>query len=245
MQTINGQEACSCCKEEYQAFQKYFVAPLANRALHARLARENAMEIVPTYQGTCRPRTLQEIVDDMQRTMEDCYRGLEAKLWCRQAGVEMVAYKPRKDVLPFMITLDRGPAHSFWVGGRRENTHLEDVGVSLLQIMYVCAHGHDLHQIVEHANGFIKGGTKTDLRQVVREGDGDRSKAELCHAVFSGVETHRQRYNERGIINRTLPRLRAAIKQVASATDVDIEYVDSSGRTLRVKGSAGRYASLG
>ena len=62
-------EANMLCKAEYQAFMKYFVRPLVEKSLAARLQRENAAAAVPTYAvykpGQEKPvyQTLQQICD--------------------------------------------------------------------------------------------------------------------------------------------------------------------------------------
>lgn len=70
MQTVNGEDTQGVCKEEFQASFKWFLTPVAQRALMARAARETMMDSTPEYgvsDGVM--HTLREILDSLRGTL--------------------------------------------------------------------------------------------------------------------------------------------------------------------------------
>lgn len=224
VQRVDGDESCNICKEEFQAFIKWYVSPLVERKVKERLDRENAEAITPRYTVnkigpdgvTAIPEqwTLQEICNFWQDELRGAFLGLRAKLWERRQKVCISAYEPtcrstRGDPPPYFVTLDNAGAHSFWIT-IKPRKHMERQGVSLLQLVTIPPQGHDAHQIVEHAIGAIKGWVNKQLRKCVREGR-KPTQATLHRAVKEGM----QRFHA-GSLARNIRRLRDCMRVVAA-----------------------------
>jgi hypothetical protein len=142
------------CKEEFQVFFKCFVVPLCVRALEKRLQDEEAITPTPRYQGRWKQHSLKEVIQQVKTALDDAYRGLELGFWSERKNLSKEAYIPTLEC-PFFISMDNGPAHSFFQG-RGCSRHTREPGCSLLQVIYVAPHGHDIHQVVERTIGVIK-----------------------------------------------------------------------------------------
>lgn len=260
MQTDSGEDAQGFCKEEFQSFLKWFVVPLCSDAVERRLQLEEAMQHVPQYEccdGSM--RTLQQIVHDLHQTFTDAYAALEAGLWQPWNGhkrqgskgkVPKHAYKPLpphnrpqdEDFIPYFISMDNGPGHSFWVGKKkRDGVHLNHIGCSLMQILYMAPHGHDMHQIVEHSIGVVKRKARKALREHYQKGDlTSHLGCILMYEAVMGVSASLTGES----ISNGLPRMWNALLQIAAPKGVFIDVVTRSGKTLRLEGTGGGYATL-
>lgn len=144
MQTVEGDDAKGLCKEEFQAFMKYFVRPLVERAVRWRLREENQLAVTPTYtvrrlsdrggggigEANGVEQTLQEICDYWKAELNGAYVALLNKMWhphthATGGAVPLAAYKPtcwrekRSEdsayIVPFFVTLDNHGVHSFYL----------------------------------------------------------------------------------------------------------------------------------
>ena len=221
MQTITGEEAVSLCKEEFQLFFTEFLVPIVDKALRERIQRENSESPIPKYRTGYGYITLEKVVQYAAETLGDAYRGLQRGLWQSHANVPESAYQPNKDRLPFFVTLDNGPAHSFWLGPHDWLQHMHSIGISLLQVLYVCPHGHDLHQTVEHVNGVIKREARKELARLTRSTP-DLSKKEGCKVVFDTVEKQEARVCEQEFVDNNLERLKATIAIAAAKKNEEL-----------------------
>jgi hypothetical protein len=176
VQTVSGEEANNICKEEWQAFMKYFVRPMVERAVKTRLDNENKEAVVPTYtvhrkdpgteQMVTSEETLQQICDYWTRELNGAFVALAHKQWYGEKLVPMSAYRPTTadGGTPFFVTLDNAAAHSHWLdyNGKRIG-HEPFPGVPQLQRPTIPSQEHDAHQVVEHAIGFIKSWVRKQL----------------------------------------------------------------------------------
>lgn len=242
MQTVKGEAAASLCKEEFQLFFTEFVVPLCDQALEARVKEEDAMDPKPRYKTAYGYITLHSVRDHARETLEDAYRGLEKGLWYRAPNVPMAAYKPTS-MSPFFVTLDNGPAHSFWLGRRDWLKHMPSIGISLLQVLFVCPHGHDLHQTVEHCNSVIKRKCKKELAELCCCNP-DLKKQEGCKVVFETVGEQVRRICEQAFVDHNLERLRSAIQIVAAKKGKELVVKGRSGKAVSVRGTAGGFSPL-
>jgi uncharacterized protein Usg len=155
MQNQKGTAPGALCKEEFQDFMIHFVHPLLVKDVKDRLIQE--------AQGKKMFRVselpLQEVVDYWQGQLHGAYLALLAEQWSVDAThkATAAAYKFDADATPYMLTLDNCTVYSFLGRQTRHSLALDLLfPFSLLQIYHVPPHGHDLHQIVEHAIGVIK-----------------------------------------------------------------------------------------
>lgn len=159
MQNVDGAtEAGGFCRDEFQAFCKYFANPLIQRKIRERYEKESEEKVTST-------QTFNQVVDDWRQKLQgayDCMLPGSAYVrdvrgaWKGYKNVERSAYKPTtaEGQMPFFVTIDRSTAQNFWVVNKKK--HLQYPGIPLLQIIKMPPRGHDLHQIVEHAIGAMK-----------------------------------------------------------------------------------------
>ena len=158
-QKVDGvAEAGGFCREEFQAFSKYFADPLIQQAIQKRCDEAGDVLVTDT-------QTFQQVVDSWRAKLQGAYdcmlpgtaRAKDAnRAWSANRKVPQAAYKPTtgEGQMPYFVTLDRSTAQNFWVKNRKQ--HLEAPGFPVLQIIKMPPRGHDLHQIVEHAIGAMK-----------------------------------------------------------------------------------------
>lgn len=242
VQTVSGEDSAGVCKEEFQAFFKWFLVPMAERAVEARLAREENMEEVPKYEASDgQMHTLREILSSLRGTLRDLYASLQQGLWSRyNKKVPTAAYKPTDTAHPYLVSMDNGPVHSFWDGAVAKGVHLEQPGLSLLQMVYMSPHGHDQHQIVEHTIGVVKRKARRQVRKLA--GQLELSPAESCRIMYDSVMQACGEVTGSSISNGLL-RMWNALRQVAAPRGTFLNLVQRDGSVIQVEGTAGSYAS--
>lgn len=245
LQTVDGDSSCALCKEEVQEFVRLFLIPKIQRALRERIAREDGVQETPQYEcsdGSL--RTLREIVDELGVVLGDVYSGLCQGLWHRHdKNVPIEAYRPNTGMIPFFLSMDNGPAHSFWLGRRAAQKHMQHVGCSLLQLIFMSPHGHDQHQIVEHTIGVVKRRARGRVKEWAKQRPlSDVTPTVACRFMYDAVCEAAAQVSGRSISNG-LPRLRNALKQIATPRGVFIELTDRNGVVTVVEGTNGGYAS--
>ena len=245
MQTVDGDSSSALCKEEVQEFVRLYLIPKIQRALGERIAREDGLQETPQYEcsdGSL--RTLSEIVRELGVLLGDVYSGLCQGLWHRHdKAVPIEAYRPVTGMHSFFLSMDNGPAHSFWLGRRAEQRHMQHVGCSLLQLIYMSPHGHDQHQIVEHSIGVIKRCARRLVKTWARQRPlSDVTPTVACRFMYDAVCEAAAQVSGAGISNG-LPRLWNALKQIATPKGVFVELKERSGAVTLVEGTNGSYAS--
>ena len=231
VQRVDGEEAGNICKQEFQDFIKFYVAPLVELKVQERLDRENAEAITPRYTvnkigpdgTTAIPEqwTLQEICDFWRAELVGAYIGLRAKLWSAHQGVHISAYEPtcRGDRPPYFVSLDNAGAHSFWLCAiTKKHMNMRDYGPSLLQFVTIPPQGHDAHQIVEHGIGVIKSHVNKQLRLCLKAGR-QPTQAILDRAVKDGMLLFGATAHARNI-----RRLRNCMRVVAARKGSKVAY---------------------
>lgn len=154
----NSREAQTICRAEFQKCAEYFISRLVQKAIGERYMRpESSTELLPHGETFC------QAVDGWRAKLQGAIECLlpagarnSAKHWRAYKNVPVSAYEPTtgEGQWPFFVSLDRGPAHSFWLV--HDKVHLVKPGIPLLQLLKVPPRGHDIHQIVEHAIGVMK-----------------------------------------------------------------------------------------
>lgn len=154
MQNVDGKETQGVSREEFQAFIKYFVIPMIRKDIQKRLEEANAMPNgIPPLSYSQKP--LAEVVSEWQSMLHGASLAYDRGKWKSSYGNK--AFKFAKDGVPFFLSLDRCPSYSFFIGKTRsKQIDCAEFGISMLQILRIPPHGHDLHQIVEHAIGVLK-----------------------------------------------------------------------------------------
>ena len=232
---MDGDEACNICKQEFQDFMKYYVAPLVELIIQERLDRENAKAIKPRYTvhklgddgivAVPEQWTLQEICVFWRAELVGAYIGLRAGLWKGHQKVHISAYEPtcRPGASgrhpPYFITLDIAGAHSFWLcATSKKHMSMRDAGLCLLQFVIIPPQGHDAHQIPEHAIGTIKGYVNKQLQLCLKAGK-QPTQALLDRAVKDGMLLFGA-----ASLARNIRRLRDCVRVVAARTKVRVTY---------------------
>jgi hypothetical protein len=238
MQTAKGAAACSICKEEFQAFMKLYVLPRVERMIKERVQREESHTTVPTYQGTHARHSLKQIVHNLRTTLDESYAALQQGLWNGRPGVATEAYRPCMQY-PFFLSMDNGPAHS-WFLGEGQKEHVVEPGCSLMQLLFMSPHGHDMHQIVEHTIGVIKRGVRRDI--VESAINGDVSLVGGCHIIHNAVQRLSQLVTAESIC-KGLHRLQNALRQIAAHKGEVLWLTERDGKRVKVLGTGGSYSS--
>ena len=237
-------EASGFCREEFQAFMRYFASPLIQQAIKKRYKlRESGT--LPLWDGM----TYREIVRTWRKKLTgafECIMPGDTKVhkvpktrWRAFPHVDTEAYRPTTGPgqWPFFVTLDRSTAHSFWLIYHKE--HLLHPGVPLLQILRICPRGHDLHQIVEHAIGCIKSHVYKCLGEINHQFGRPLRTEDARRAVLEGAELY-------GPVawSNNLPRLLDCLKLVSAdwGVEVELEVVEGAvTRTIVQFGTGGNY----
>lgn len=158
VQTQKGGAPGGLCKEEFQDFMKYFVHPLLVKDVQDRLKQEEAAGGSKLHKVSDKP--LAEVVDVWRRKFHGAYLGFLRGAWVadKKHKPTLEAFKFECDATPYLLTLDNARVYSFLGPVNQLHTlHLDmSFPFSLLQIFHIPPHGHDIHQIVEHAIGVIK-----------------------------------------------------------------------------------------
>ena len=237
--TVKGAEAHGLSKDEVQAFMQHFVAPLVQKTLRERYDQESS-EVV------CNGKTFNAIYDEWRDLLHATYNriqpyeGEDPDRWRAAKDVPLKAYEPTD--VPFFVTIDRAPAHSFYVGAGYKH-HLRDCGVPLLQLLIMPVRGHDLHQIVEHTIGCAKAHANRVLG-AARAND-VQPTTEMCYkAVMDGSKLYTA-----DSWDRNLRRLQICLRIIASPRNetlqVDLVRLDrwqnEHIRVVKVNGTYGGY----
>lgn len=224
MQNAKGEEATAFCREEFQDFMQFFLGPLIQKSIAARLAKaEAAIQKVCCVDGKF--LTLAEVVTGWQSRLQQAYQGLQKGLWSAKPNVPWECYRPT--ALPFFLTMDNAAYHSFYWGSGKERRHMPCLGplLSLLQIFRPPPHGHDLHQIVEHAIGIAKREAKRIMRDAVRSG------IPLTTDLMYVATQRGSRGMTAGSWDSNLVQMMHCLRVVAgNRRDGNYSYTDSNGR---------------
>lgn len=239
----DGTSAQAFAKDEFQAFMRHFVDPLMQKTLSERYDKEKN---APHSDGA--PSKFCQVYDDYKYKLKATYeqgqefQGVESDelRWRACKDVPLSAYKPRD--VPYFVSYDRGNMHSFWEGVGQK-VHERQPGVPLLHLLIMPTHGHDLHQIVEHAIGATKGHVNRELGRA--RALNRRPSTSMCYkAVMDGSELYTKESWD-----RNLARLQNCLRIVAAPWDkqltVEFKTVDRWGnehvRTVTVMGTEGGY----
>ena len=241
MQTIDGEQAQGMCREEFQWFVLYFLHPLLEKCVKDRLAaEENSIEVYDCGEGEY--KLFKELVDSWKSRLKDAYKGLEEKKWYGKGGggtakwkVPIECYSP--STVPYFVSFDNAPAHSFWVV--RDKVHLAraDMGPGLLQCIRICPQGHDIHQIPEHAIGVIKGHCKKELSTAMKTQNSVDNDL-----VYDAVQAAAANYTSESL-DGNLVRLDHALKVISSEKTELVEFFYHK-QWHYVYGTAGSYAPM-
>ena len=244
VQTADGKPAQGAVKEEWQDFMRYFVVPLIEKRLQERLARESTMHEPPTYKEhdpNEQPKTLAEIVNDVKNLFEDAWRGLQSGCWQAHASVNANAYHCSLSC-PFFVTMDNGPIHSFWDDSKPKK--IVDPGVCLLQCIFISPHGHDMHQVIEHCNSFVKRHTRKRLFRDVDaclNAGGEWSELKGCASIASSCTQYAAEFTAE-MVDNNMPRLFNALRQIAADKGEKLELIERDGTVVQVYGTGGSFS---
>lgn len=244
MQTAKATDAQGFCREEFQAFMKYFVDPLMQKTLAARYAREKREGA--RAPKACGGRRFCEVYEDWQVKLQSSFELLDvagarvappcAGRWQGWPNVPASAYQPTP--VPYFVSVDRSTAHSFWLD-KQQKRHVEHPGTPIMQIIRMPPHGHDLHQIAEHAIGAAKGHVQRVLRKARAQAVPLTTK--LAHdAMMAGAQLYTaESWAE------NLTRLMTCLDIVAApkTTTLTVHYTTKGGTHKKkpVSGTAGGY----
>lgn len=243
MQTVEQEDAQGYCKEEYQAWCEHFAGPLIQQAIGKRYAAEAV--------GSAFRKTVDDWRQKLDAAYERCVEfGTDAAkgdgYWKACKNVPRSAYQPTTapGQWPFLATIDRATVQNFWI--KHEVKHLEHPGLPLLQLIRMPPRGHDLHQLVEHAIGAMKGCVGRGLREARKSSGGasNLTTAKIIKLVEEGCELY-----GREAWDANLPRLLDCIKVIATPrgmrTGVFVKRRDvRNGKVyeIEVMGTGGGYA---
>lgn len=251
MQIADGsRESTAICREEWQAFCKYFVSPLVQKSIAERYARpESATEVLPDADGM----TFRQVVDHWRQKLDGAYacvaphtaRVKEVRSdgqWRAYKNVPPEAYKPTTGAgqQPFFVTADRSGCHSFWLV--LDKVHLSEPGIPLLQLIKAPPRGHDWHQIVEHAIGALKGYVYRCFGAARARGHALTTKL-VAEAIAEGAKLFTA-----ASWAANLPRLLTCLRLIAAPEGqlVEVTVITKAGkrRTSMQKGTGGKYAPV-
>lgn len=241
LQKVNGEETSAICREEFQAFMKYFVDPLMQKAVRDRMAKEAlAGANAPTYDSPVSDKKMNftQVVCHTKVKFQEAYNALEHEKWHPEKNVSVLAYKPR--AVPYYVTIDNAPCHSFWIDVYKK--HLVQPGVPLMHLIRMPPHGHDLHQLVEHANGVVKVHASKGMHRLVCESSGNHvlSADDVHELVQEGIKLFTAESHARNV-----RRWKECLRIVAARQGEIVEVVNSSGKVLKTPGTQGGHACKG
>jgi hypothetical protein len=238
VQNEQGNEAQGLCKHEFQEFMIHAVHPLLVKDVQDRLKKN--------VQYTVSGKPLAEVVEEWRGMLRGAYEGLKEGLWRGRQGADIDAYKFDDDATPYFLTLDNCPSYSFLgPGGKVHNIELDKRFLfCLLQIYHMPPHGHDLHQLVEHAIGVIKRAVQKWLNNL------SQNLATVSHAEVQAQLNEAAKSYDNLSWRKNVHRLFVCMKIVAAdvnefvqPTELKLEegelVVHSKGRKQR--GTAGGY----
>lgn len=244
VQTVGDEDAQAYCKDEFQAWSEHFARPLIQKAIGERYAAEAGVEnsafraTVDRWRQKLDGAFARCVPHDSQAEKGDTY-------WKTCKNVPLSAYKPTTGAgeWPFLATIDRATVQNFWVVHERK--HLHHPGLPLLQLIRMPPRGHDLHQLVEHAIGAMKGHVGRGLRAARREKGGVRNLTtqKVQELVREGCKLY-----DKDAWDANLPRLLQCIEVIATEkgkpTSVYVERKDAQGKKVKVmvRGTGGGYA---
>ena len=255
MQNVDGAtEAGGFCREEFQAFCKYFANPLIQRKLKERYQKEKEQQEDPAREDpklVTATQTFTQICDDWRAKLQGAYDCLHScdtpvkglKGWRAYKRVPVSAYKPTtaEDEIPFFVTLDRSTAQNFWIVNKR--LHLSSPGFPLLQIIKMPPRGHDLHQIVEHAIGAMKSHVYRVLG-AAREAGKQLTTALAARAVQEGIKLFTAESWDNNLV-----RLLECLQIVCAKRDEVVRFerktLDGEVTYVETRGSYGGYCPPG
>ena len=234
VQTTDGvTTAQGLCREEWQAFCKYFLHPIMEKAVLDRLRAE--ADGGKTYACAGQQVTFAGLVEYWKTQLLAAYQGLRQGLWKTAPNVSMENYKPT--LLPYFLSYDNCTAHSFWVNKGKQHLSRQEIPLSLLQLIRVAPCGHDMHQVVEHAIGVIKGHAHREMAKAGKEG-----VTLTSDMLFKAVQEGAKRFGPDSLDNN-LVRLNHALNVISRELDDPYDFV-YKGKTYRVFGTAGSYAPI-
>lgn len=243
---MDGDDAAGFCRSEFQAFCKWFVDPLMQRTVELRYKRSKKQGAAAPQD--CGGRRFWEVYEDWQAKLRGAYelcvpfetprKDLPKQGWRAFKAVPTSAYKPRS--VPYFLTLDRASPHSFWKKTKtHKKKHKKRPGVPLLQIIFMPPHGHDLHQIAEHAIGAAKGHVRGELLNARRQ-----SKRLTTLMAYNAMMEGSELYTGKSWL-KNLVRLQHCCRIVAAPceTILEVETVNSKNErvTKYVRGTFGGY----
>lgn len=239
LQTVEGVESASICKEEWQAFMEYFVGPLMAKAINERLLREVLK--APSYESPAPNHaklTFAQVVAHTSKKLREANRALLARKWEKAPNVSYKAYQPSE--VPFFVTIDNASVHSYWIDLYKK--HLDWPGVSLLQLIRMPPHGHDLHQLVEHANGVVKSHVTKKIRALMRRTAGQHiiSADDIHLFVQEGKVLFTAESHEKNI-----RRVFECLKVVVAEKGEKVQVLTGSGKIVWAEGTRGWQAPNG
>lgn len=141
---------------------------------------------------------------------------------------------------PFFMTVDNGPAHSFYLGENKLE-HLTNPGFSLMQLIFISPHGHDIHQIVEHVIGFIKRGSTKEFKQCVH-GLQKVERSECCKIMYEAVLRMASEVKAESIA-KGQARMFEALKLIGTVKGKELSVL-VHGKRKRAKSTGGDYSPL-
>lgn len=239
MQTCRGKEARSLCKHEFQYFIRYFVHPLLMKTVNDRILAERQHylqtgEWNTWSDGQGKEWTFEQLVYKWSQKLHDAYRALQQGHWKKHSKVDVECYAPT--FLPYFFSCDNCKAHSFWIKLRSKHLSREQLGTSLLQGLRINPHGHDVHQVVEHAIGCAKSNAAT----VLKEAKGNQvplSTGMLWDAVQAGAK----RFTADSL-EENLERVQGCFTVIAAPSGAIVK-VQYRGKQYLVPGANGDFAA--
>lgn len=235
-QTEKGEPAKAFCKEEMQDFLRYFVHPLAEKCIRLRARAESRMDKPPLYKCGEFMVPFSVLVDHWKRELDAAYRGLEVHAWHPAPEVHPRCYEPTDT--PYFLSFDNAPTHSLWQDWKVQHLTREQMPVSLLQVIRICPKGHDVHQLVEHAIGAIKGHVARGLREAVQDEEPMETDV-VWDLVQDGTSLF-----DASAWAKNIKRLNIALRIIAAERSETVRFCYPSEVEREFPGQAGNYAPM-
>ncbi len=221
---------------------KYLVHPLAEKCMRLRQWKEANMDPQPLYMCGGRMRTFTGLMEHWHADIGAAHMGLTSGAWRAEKKVPWECYAPTE--VPYFLSFDNAPAHSLWTKppkapqSRRRHLTRSEMPLSLLQIIRINPKGHDIHQVVEHSIGAIKGHVGRELVQAV-----ENSEPITTDLLWELVQDGTKLFDAQSWRGNQV-KLTAALKVVAAQKDelVQVEY--PVGKIRWFPGQAGNYAPM-